>query len=408
MMGMLILRIVAYPVVVFAALFLSAGSALGYESRLELKVETWTSDDGRAYVGVQAAAEWAVPQTETTVVDTIYYSRWELMGISQPYQRHYWVWVYRTADDERVNVTSPITLFTSDRQPGIGIRPEASGDLSLYLDVAVDPVSGPARSERTVSAELTAGWVDAVGGVISAYVIADSVRVEGWNVDFGDGTVETFPPDAGDQASLGVPHRYETAGSFDAVVTARVSGEAYAAVFAPGGVPVEQVIPWELDITNSATGISALPIEYLPPVVEVGASPSGVLADGSVLDPQPDGAAALWWPRGLLCELFPRATIVTEGSMRSGGVTIGSSVTELVGYRYLPGVNDASAPTAPGNYTADEPVRIQWDTPLPGQGSYPVRLVLELETTYEDGTVRGSEVEGEVSVTVIYSAVGGG
>ena len=390
-----------------AAIAASATPTLGFDD-VEVKVETWASDDGRAYVGVQAAAEWAVPQTETTVVDTIYYSRWELMGISQPYERHYWVWVYRTADDERVNVTSPITLFTSDRQPGIGIRPEASGDLSLYLDVAVDPVSGPARSERTVSAELTAGWVDAVGGVISAYVIADSVRVEGWTVDFGDGTVETFAPEAGDQERLSVPHRYEQAGSFDAVVTARVSGQAYAAFFDPGGVPVEQVIPWELDITNSATGISALPIEYLPPVVEVGASPSGVLADGSVLDPQPDGVAALWWPRGLLCELFPRATIVTEGSMRSGGVTIGSSVTELVGYRYLPGANDASAPTAPGEYGADEPIRIQWDTPLPRQGSYPVRLVLQLETTYDDGTVRSSEVEGAVQVTVIYSAVGGG
>jgi hypothetical protein len=37
-----------------------------------------------------------------------------------------------------------------------------------------------------------------------------------------------------------------------------------------------------------------------------------------------------------------------------------------------------------------------------------VRLVLELETTYEDGTVRTSEVAGEVDVTVIYSAVTGG
>lgn len=407
MMGMLILRIVAYPVVALAALVLSAGSALGYDSRLEVKVETWTSDDGRAYVGVQAAAEWAVPATETSVADTTYYSRWEMMGIAQPSNRFYWVWVYRTADDERVNVTSPVTLFTSERQPGIGIRPEASGDLSLYLDVSVDPVAGPARSERTVAAELTAGWLDAVDGVISAYVIPESVRVEGWTVDFGDGNVETFPPDASDQERLSAPHRYEEAGTFDAVVTARVSGEAYAAFFAPSGIPVEQVVPWQLDITNSATGISALPIEYLPPVVEVGASPSGVLADGSLLDPQPDGVAALWWPRGLLCELFPRANIVTEGSMRSGGITIGSSVTELVAYRYLPGVNDASTPTAPGEYAADDPIRIQWDTPLPRQGSYPVRLVLELETTYDDGTVRTSEVEGEVRVTVIYSAVGG-
>jgi hypothetical protein len=44
---------------------------------------------------------------------------------------------------------------------------------------------------------------------------------------------------------------------------------------------------------------------------------------------------------------------------------------------------------------------------LPGQGSYPVRLVLELETTYDDGTVRTYEAAGTVDVTVVYSAVGG-
>jgi len=51
------------------------------------------------------------------------------------------------------------------------------------------------------------------------------------------------------------------------------------------------------------------------------------------------------------------------------------------------------------------PLRIQWNTPLPGEGTYPVRLVLELQTTYDDGTVRTSEVTGSVSVTVVYSAI---
>jgi hypothetical protein len=400
-------RVAAASGLALTMLMATAAVAFGYDDPIQVKVETWTSEDGRAYVGVQAAAEWAVPATETTAADTTYYSRWDLMGITQAYNQFWWVWVYRTADDSRVNVSSPITLFTSDRQPGIGIRPEAQGELSLYLDVAVNPVSGPARSARTISAELTTGWLDAVGGVISAYVIHDSVTVEGWTVDFGDGSVETLPPQPGNQERLSVQHRYAEAGSFDAVVTARVSGQAYAAFFAPGGVPVERVIPWQLDITNSATGISALPIEYVPPVIEVGASPSGILTDGTVIEPNADGHAALWWPRALLCELFPRATVVTEGFMRSGGVTIGGATTRLVGYRYEAAVNDASAATASGHYAADEAIRIQWNTPLPGQGSYPVRLVLELETTYDDGTVRTYEAAGTVDVTVVYSAVGG-
>ncbi|MEP6468179.1 MAG: hypothetical protein ABJC24_00250 [Chloroflexota bacterium] len=400
-------RVAAASGLALTMLMTTAAVAFGYDDPIQVKVETWTSEDGRAYVGVQAAAEWAVPATETTAADTTYYSRWDLMGITQAYNQFWWVWVYRTADDSRVNVSSPITLFTSDRQPGIGIRPEAQGELSLYLDVAVNPVSGPARSARTISAELTTGWLDAVGGVISAYVIHDSVTVEGWTVDFGDGSVETLPPQPGNQERLSVQHRYAEAGSFDAVVTARVSGQAYAAFFAPGGVPVERVIPWQLDITNSATGISALPIEYVPPVVEVGASPSGILTDGTVIEPDTDGHAALWWPRGLLCELFPRATVVTEGFMRSSGVTIGGATTRLVGYRYEAAVNNASAATASGHYAAGEPIRIQWNTPLPAQGSYPVRLVLELETTYDDDTVRTYEAAGTVDITVVYSAVGG-
>ena len=67
--------------------------------------------------------------------------------------------------------------------------------------------------------------------------------------------------------------------------------------------------------------------------------------------------------------------------------------------------NDASNASASGTYPAAAPIRIQWNTPLPGTRSYPVRLVLDLETVYDDGTVRTSRVAGTVDVTVVYSAV---
>ena len=400
-------RLVVSSAFAGALLLLSAATASAFDD-VEVKVETWSSPDGRAYVGVQAAGQWAVPAAEVVEVVTPYYSVWDLMGLTQPFCRHYWVWVYRTADDEIMNPASPGSIVTCEDRPGLAIRPEVYGDLSLYLDVTVDPVSAPARTERTVSAELTLAWMDAIGGYLSAYVIHDSVRVDGWTVDFGDGTVRDVPRDPRVQERLAVTHRYEEAGSFDATVTAHISGEAYAAFFTPAGAPIEQVIPFTVDISNRAPGISALPVEYVPPVVEVGASPSGVLADGRLVEPDAEGHASIWWPRGLLCEFYPRAIVITEGFMRSGGVTIGSASTRLVGYRYEAGVNDASAPTPSGGYLADEPIRIQWNTPLPGEGSYPVRLVLELETTYEDGTVRTTEVSGDVDVTVIYSAVTGG
>ena len=403
----LVKSLVASLVLAGVSLAVLAGTAAAYDDPIQIKVETWSSPDGRGYVGVQAAGQWAVPAVEVVEVVTPYYSVWDLMGLTQPFCRHYWVWVYRTADDEIVNPASPGSIVTCEDRPGIAIRPEGYGDLSLYLDVTVDPVSAPARTERTVSAELTLAWMDAIGGYLSAYVIHDSVRVDGWTVDFGDGTVEEHPRDSEDQERLAVTHRYEEAGSFDATVTAHISGEAYAAFFTPAGAPIEEVIPFTVDISNRATGISALPIEYVPPVVEVGASPSGTLADGRVVDPDAEGHAAVWWPRGLLCQLYPRAVVVTDGFMRSGGVTIGGATTRLVAYRYDAGVNDASAQTPSGDYPADEPVRIQWNTPLPGQGAYPVRLVLELETTYDDGTVRTYEAAGTVDVTVVYSAVSG-
>lgn len=400
------MRVLAAICLALGALLAVASPALALDE-IDLKVETWTSDDGRAYVGVQAAGQWAVPATQGVEVVTPYYSVWDLMGLSVPSCRLYWVWLYRTADDVNVNPASPGAVVTCGDRPGIDIRPEAFGDLSLYLDVGVDPVSAPARTERTVTSELTLAWMDAIGGYLSAYVAHDSVRVDSWTVDFGDGTLRSYPRDPRDPERLAVTHRYDAAGSFDAVVTAHVSGQAYAAFFAPGGAPVERVIPFTVDISNRAAGISALPIEYVAPVVEVGAAPSGTLPDGTVLSPDAEGHAQLWWPRGLLCQLFPRAIVVSEGFMRSGGVTIGGATTRLVGYRYEGGVNDASLPTAPGPYAVAEPIRIQWNTPLSGQGSYAVRLVLELQTTYDDGAVRTSEVEGEVAVTVIYSAVSG-
>lgn len=384
------------------AILATPGSARAIDPGVAVDLSTWTSENGHAYVGVRAAGQWAAPASQTDFVCSDYYSEWQLMGTPQAYLNFWWIFVHNCDDGLTVNFDSPITTHTSSERPGIGIAPTAYGDLSLYLSVAVEPVSAPALSERAVTAELTTGWRDWVDDAISAYVVRDSIRVERWTVDFGDGTRRTLPGDGSDR--LETTHAYE-AGTFDVIVTARVTGQAYGAFFTPAGVPYEEIVPFALDISNRASGVAALPIEYVPPVVTVGGSPSGTLPDGSVVAPDVDGHAALWWPRGLRCDLFVRPIIEEEGFMRSGGVVIGGATTRLVTYRYERGVNDAGDPTSPGSYDADVPIAIQWNTPLPGQQAYPVRLVLFLETTYDDGTVRTSEVSGEIAVTVIYSAV---
>jgi hypothetical protein len=91
--------------------------------------------------------------------------------------------------------------------------------------------------------------------------------------------------------------------------------------------------------------------------------------------------------------------------MRSGGVVIGGATTRLVSYRYLGGANDRSGGSGAGAYAADQPLQMQWNTPLPDSGSYPIRVELTVETTYDDGTVRTFEFEGSIEATVVYSAI---
>ena len=382
--------------------FFASAKVLAIDPGLAVNLATWTSDHGNGYIGVQVNGNWAPPEQRGQPVKTEFWSEWLNQGNPSPFCHAFWVIVHRTSDGTAVNSDNPESTIVCGPTSAIGVAPSGFADMSLYLAVAVDPVTAPAKTDRAVTAELTTGWRAYLGRAISAYVIPSSVRVERWTVDFGDGASRAFQGDGTD--SLSTTHRYD-AGTFDVVATAHVTGQAYGAFFTPDGVPLEQVVPFALDISNSATGVSALPIDYVPPVVTVGASPSGTLPGGTAVPPDAAGHDALWWPRGLHCSLFVRPVIVTEGVMRSGGVVIGGAKTVLLSYRYERGVNDAADATATGSYAAATPIAIQWDTPLAGAGSYPVHLVLALQTTYADGTVRDTEVAGDVAVTVVYAAV---
>jgi hypothetical protein len=382
-------------------LSLTAQAVFAIDPGLDVRVDKWTSE-GRAYVGVTATGSWAPPATSRNRVRTEFFSEWQNQGNPAAYCHAWWVWVHRTADGSTVNFDSPVAMVLCGPEPAIGISPSGFGDLSLYLSVGVEPVTAPARSERTVTAELTSGWRDFVDDAIAAYVRPNTVRVQRWTVDFGDGTRRTFPGDGSDR--LVTTHAYE-AGEFEVIVTARVVGEAYGAFFAPDGTPFEDVVPFSLNISNRASGVSALPIEYLPPVVSPGGSPSGLLPGGQAIAADAAGHAQIYWPRGLPCALFLRAIVEEEGFMRSGGVVIGGATTRLVSYRYLGGENDASNASGAGGYDAGDPLRLQWNTPLPNGGSYPIRVELTVETTYDDGTVRTFEFAGAIAATVVYSAI---
>jgi hypothetical protein len=385
------------------AAVLLAGSA-GHANALGgggvvLTVTDWTSPDGHAFVGVQANGQWASPSSSG------YCSEWQLKAVVAPNEWVYWVWVYQNGcSGQPVNFANPLQVITTPGKPGVGIHANTSAGLNLYLDVSVQPQDAPAESQRTVSAQLTAGWLTALNGAIQAYVVPSSVRVTTWTVRFGDDSIRSFSPDPSNPFGLTTTHTYGS-GQFDVVVIAHVTGEAYGAFFAPNGTPYEALVPFALNISNSASGIGA-PIEYVPPVVTVTGSPSGTMPDGTTIAAGAVGQTHLYWPRGLHCLLFPRADIVREGYELSDGVVIGGAKTIVTGYHYDAGVNDASDATPTGGYRPDVPIAIQWDTPLPNAGSYPVQLTLDLQTTYDNGAVRTSTVSGTVGVTVIYSAVG--
>jgi hypothetical protein len=317
--------------------------------------------------------------------------------------RDQWAVKVFTCSGSAVNPLGSTIVITTRVTPGIDVRAVTSGVLSLDLGVAVDPETAPAGTLRTVTAALSGGWLGDVGDHIRASIVPGSVSIQNWTVDFGDGTMRTIDPSAAAPNRLSTTHAFGT-GQFSVTVTARVTGLAYGAFFAPDGTPFETTVPWSLDITNAASGVSGLPIEYVPPVVTVAGSPSGTLPDGTTAPADAVGHTDVWWPRGLPCDLLVRAIVEREGFMRSGGVVIGQGRTRLVSYRYTRGTNDASGATRTGSYRAAAPVRIQWNTPLPGTGSYPVDLTLVLQTTYGDGTVRTTRVSGAVSVTVVYSA----
>jgi hypothetical protein len=363
-----------------------------------LNVTDWTSPDGHAFVGVQANGQWASPSSSG------YCSEWVLKAVVAPNEWVYWVWVHQDGcSGPVINFTNPLQVITTPGKPGMGIHANTAAGMSLYLDVSVQPDAAPAMSQRTVSAQLTAGWLPALNGAIQAYVVQDSVHVTSWTVRFGDDSTATFPPDPSNPFGLTTTHTYGS-GQFNVVAIAHVTGQAYGAFFAPNGTIFEQLVPFAINISNTASGIGS-PIEYVPPVVRVAASPSGTLPDGTIIAADAGGHAQLYWPRGLHCSLYARADVITEGYELSGGIVIGGAKTKLVGYHYDAGTNDAADATPTGSYGPAVPIAIQWDQPLPGTASYPVQLTLDLQTTYDNGAVRTSTVSGTVGVTVIYSAM---
>ena len=181
------------------------------------------------------------------------------------------------------------------------------------------------------------------------------------------------------------------------VVTARVTGRRLRRLLHARTAPrSRRVVPFTSTSATRAAGI-ARPADRVRPA---GRRPSAAARRARCRTarshrPTSTGTPQICWPRGLPCDLFVRPIIEREGFMRSGGVVIGGATTRLVGYRYVAGTTTPrrrprAARIRPRRRSASSGTRR-----CPARGSYPVRLVLDLETTYDDGTVRTSQVVGD-------------
>jgi len=228
------------------------------------------------------------------------------------------------------------------------------------------------------------------------------VRVFGSDLDvrFGDDSTKSFPPgsvepfETHDDAHLrawSVRRRRHRATSPE---------KALRRVLRPGRDPVRATRPaFALNISNSASGIGRRSSTF-PPVVTSPAAHRERCQNGTLIPADAVGQThLLLWPR--------RAPLLTlsAGGHREGGIRALGRRCDRWGQddrHRLPLRRRRQrrlGRNAHRRLPPDVPIAIQWDTPLPNAGSYPVQLTLDLQTTYDNGAVRTSTVSGTVGVT---------
>ena len=256
------------------------------------------------------------------------------------------------------------------------MRADTSGVLSLDLGVAVDPVTAPADTVRTVTAALDRRMARGRSAITSAPPSSrDSVRS-------GAGPSTSVTARCGrSRRSAATPDRLSTthaygAGQFPVRVTARVTGRCLRRLLrARRHARSRRPCPLELDITNAASGVSGLPIEYV-----------AARRDGRVRarrarcrtarppPPTRPGTPRSCGHAGCRATSSCAPIVEREGFMRSGGVVIGGRAG-----RASSPTATWRAPTTPSDATAQRrrtgprrPSGSSGTRRCPGTRSYPV------------------------------------
>jgi hypothetical protein len=374
---------------------------------------------GHAFVLAEVTTgNLVAPAPTGTTHQSPYFAEWVRVAIGSSNCPWIWaVYVFNRSTNLQVNPTSPGT-GTPDfgtttlvcASPGstpvdLGPVPEATARLDLDLAVKVSPPLAVAGSRSVLSAALSAALTNDLNLYLNMAI--EDWSVTGWFVDFGDG--QTMTIDSKSQASVSVPHIYQSAGQFDARVIAYVSGHAQAAIYGRYGRPhlIQQSFSVEVGNSTMALTRAGSVKRYVGPKALVTVTPS---LDASAPS-DATGFRRIDALRGVLTSMAVHALVLQEGVMVVDGRVAGIGTSRLVAWRLDGSQSDAPAGsgTAPGRiHGAQDALRLQWNAPDrfgSGQAQdYVVAMTLYIETRYPDGHTITYVLPSSFSVSVNFAA----
>ncbi len=404
-----------------------------------------------SYLQVTSATDTGVsnrPVVPRYVPGCSYWSDWHLVRVnSVSHERTYGVYIYDGCNNDAQVYPTPTdirqgscndddNLFPSGKFSVCPIIEEnhvpaglpfdrhcealTEADTSLFADVSPQTYD----STKPTTLTLTTTFASDMTQRLSEGTCTDVLdwRAIAWTVHWPDGTTDHLPASGKDgiTATHQIPPETGGGGAQQAnvVVVARLHVIGQALDFDSSGNPVVRNVDGYVDVSNSdgATGTGAAPVDE-PPILAVGAVPTGQSGDGRLLPPD-DGAAPTQRAvtiRGRLLALWVQPVVVRPGVEMVDGVEVGIATERVLRWHYLGGGTDAppSEGTTPGAHgDVQTPVVVQYDhaeriDPQGNPTDERVPLSVTVESIYPDGTVTDTTLDGEIAVAIYYAGLTG-
>ncbi len=241
-----------------------------------------------------------------------------------------------------------------------------------------------------------------------------------WTVRWSDGSVDHLP--ASGHNGITAAHTLQPAPAgggpqqSDVTVVAHLHVAGQALDFDQSGNLVVRNVDGYVDVSNhdGAAGNGSAPVD-VPPQLAAGAIAVAQSGDGSM--PQPDNGAPPQQRavtiRGRLLALYPRPIVIRPGVETVDGAEVGRATTTILSWTYTGGPTDAppDEATPPGaRGDSATPIDVQYDhaerTDALGRPiDETVPVTMQVRSTYPDGTVLDTTLQGAVDVAIWYAGL---